>query len=85
MVARFNDGRRALTSVCEVLPLKEARYYEIQEMFRYELLDDKSGRGGLVWTGKPCVFRDEPKVRLLKDTWGLAERVLRSPAGEDAP
>ncbi|MCY2930712.1 MAG: CpaF family protein [Planctomycetota bacterium] len=83
-VTRFNDGRRALSSVCEVLPLKDGGYYEVQEMFRYELADDKSGRGGLIWTGKSCSFRDEPKVRLLKESWGLAEKIFRGPA-KDAP
>jgi len=73
-VTRFNDGRRALTQISEVLPLDDDSHYRLQEVFRYQLAQGaagKEGKGGLVWTGCKSSFAGEPKIRLLREQWGL--------------
>ncbi len=79
LVTRFNDGRRGLTQIAEVLPLADDGKYRLQETFRYQLAEGaegKAGRGALVWTGKKSSFRDEPKVRLLRDQWDLTKDIF---------
>ena len=79
MVSRFNDGRRGLTSICEVLPMGDDGYHRVRELFRYELAterDPDAPAGELVWTGERSTFSDEPKVRILRESWGLAERMF---------
>lgn len=80
-MTRFNDGRRGLTQICEVLPLSDDGHYREQEMFRYQLADGqagKVGRGALVWTGAKSSFRDEPKVRILREMWDLTKNVYNT-------
>ncbi len=76
---RFNDGRRALTQVCEVLPLDKEGHYCLQEMFTYQLSDGAGGKvglGGLVWSGAKSSFRDDPKLRVLRDSWGSSKPIF---------
>jgi pilus assembly protein CpaF len=80
-VTRFNDGRRGLTQIAEVLPLGDDGKYRLQEMFRYTLDEGaagREGRGGLAWTGVRSSFADEPKVRILRDQWGSAAPLFSS-------
>jgi pilus assembly protein CpaF len=76
---RFNDGRRALTQISEVLPLGADGKYGLQDMFRYELAAGaagKSGRGSLAWTKQASSFADEPKVRITRDEWDLCKKMF---------
>lgn len=69
-VTRFNDGRRGLTQVSEVLPLGDDGKYRLQDVYRYELSDRESnvgGDGALSWTQRVSRFADEPKLRVLRD------------------
>jgi pilus assembly protein CpaF len=78
-VTRFNDGRRGLTQISEVLPLGDDGRYRIQDMFEYKLADGpgaRTGAGELAWTGKKTTFAKEPKVRILRDKWNLAKEVF---------
>ena len=77
-MTRFNDGRRGVTQICEVLDLNDQGHYQLQEMFRYDI--DDRGAAGLVWTGRPSAFRQEPKVRVLRGELDLAGPIF---AGED--
>ena len=83
-VTRFNDGRRGLTEITEVLPLSDDGHYRVQRMFEYRLDDTPRGRAGigsLHWTGVKSSFRDEPKVRVLHERWDLTREVFDSAAG----
>ena len=76
---RFNDGRRALTQICEVLPLSRDGRYDVQEMFTYQLAggaEGKVGKGSLQWTGRRSSFADEPKVRILRGSWQLTNKLF---------
>ncbi|HUU58263.1 MAG TPA: CpaF family protein [Phycisphaerae bacterium] len=78
-MTRFNDGRRALTQISEVLPLGDDGKYRLREMFRYELAEGpagRDGRGGLVWRGEVSSFADEPKLRILRGSWDLTKRIF---------
>jgi len=78
-VTRFNDGRRGLTQISEVLPLGDDGHYRIQEMFVFKLKEGpgtRAGAGELAWTGKRSTFADEPKVRILRDSWNLTKEVF---------
>lgn len=78
-VTRFNDGRRGLTQICEVLPLADDGHYRLQEMFVYNLsegADGKAGLGQLGWTGAPSSFVGEPKIRILRDQWNLTRKLF---------
>ncbi len=78
-VTRFNDGRRGLTQISEVLPLDEDGHYRLQEMFEYRLaegVEGKVGKGGLVWTGRRSSFADEPKMRILRESWDLTKPIF---------
>ena len=78
-VTRFNDGRRGLTQICEVLPLGDDGHYQLQEMFVYRLPDDaegERGHGRLAWTGAESTFRREPKVRIMRNQWDLTKSIF---------
>ncbi|HUS48156.1 MAG TPA: CpaF family protein [Phycisphaerae bacterium] len=78
-MTRFTDGRRGLTQISEVMPLDDHGHYQLRDMFRYQLADSlegKAGKGSLVWTGSKSLFADEPKMRILRDQWGLAKRMF---------
>ena len=84
-VTRFNDGRRGLTQISEVLGLDDGGHYDLRTMFRYELGDGERGRAGigdLVWTGQKSSFREEPKIRVLRDQWGLARKIFDAQSPE---
>ena len=79
LATRFNDGRRGLTQICEVLPLGDDGKYRLREIFRYELVDGeggKPGQGVLGRTGEKSSFRDEPKLRLLHEQWDLTRDIF---------
>jgi pilus assembly protein CpaF len=79
-VTRFNDGRRGLTQVSEVLPLGDDGKYRLQDVYRYEL-DETSGTPGageLAATGEVSLFAREPKLRILRDDMDLTKRVFES-------
>jgi len=85
LLTRFNDGRRGLTQVAEVLPLGDDGRYRLRDMFRYRLGEGevgRAGRGGLAWTGERSSFADEPKVRVLREQWDLTRDVFEQ--GSDA-
>jgi len=78
-MTRFTDGRRGLTQISEVLPLDDGGHYQLQDTFKYQLSEGREGRAGkgaLVWTGKKSLFADEPKMRILRDEWRLAEKIF---------
>ena len=78
-VTRFNDGRRGLTQISEVLPLSDDGHYRLQDQFIYKLAEGsegKAGLGGLAWTGKRSSFADEPKIRVLRDRWNLTKKMF---------
>jgi pilus assembly protein CpaF len=78
LVTRFNDGRRCLSEIAEVLPLDDEGRYRVHPMFAYELIGDagKRGVGTLKWTGKKSTYCDEPKIRVLRDSWDLTKRIF---------
>ena len=75
-MTRFPDGRRGLTEIAEVLPLGDDGHYRLQDMFTYQLREDGSAMGDLVWSGKKSNFRDEPKLRVLRDRWRLTKKLF---------
>lgn len=84
-VTRFTDGRRGLTEVAEVLPLSDDGHYRLQDMFTYQLSDDEAGRGGkgsLEWSGKKSIYRNEPKMRILRDQWDLTKAIFQADSSE---
>ncbi len=85
LMNRLPDGSRVITEVAEVLQLDDHGHYRIQTMFRYELTDGKDGKrvGHLVWTGNRSVFRDESRVQIHRDSWGLAAPMLTDPEDDE--
>jgi len=78
-VTRFNDGRRGLTQIAEVLPLGDDGHYRLQDMFVYELaegMEGKLGKGALKWTGKKSIFMEDPKIRVQRDSWDLTRKMF---------
>jgi pilus assembly protein CpaF len=71
-LTRFNDGRRGLTQIAEVLPLDADGCYKLRAVFEYALGEERMGRGSLAWLGDRSSFADEPKVRVLREQWGQA-------------
>ncbi len=76
-VTRFSDGRRAITSIAEVLPLDDKGQYRIAEMFTYQL-DEKSDSpvGELIWTGAKSVFGNDPRIRVLRKQMDLTREIF---------
>jgi pilus assembly protein CpaF len=60
-VSRFNDGKRGLTQISEVLPLGENGRYAVQDIFALSF--DADGNRSLEFTGTPSRFADEPKIK----------------------
>ena len=81
-VTRFNDGRRGLTQVAEVLPLDDNGRYHLADIFTYVWAEGAAGEAGgrLEWTGQPSRFAGEPKVRVQRRLMGPAADVF---AAED--
>ena len=78
-VTRFNDGRRGLTQISEVLPLDDQGHYRLRDLFVDRLDEGPAGRrglGGLAWTGGQSSFAEEPKMRVLRDSWKLTKRIF---------
>ncbi|MBI5723602.1 MAG: CpaF family protein [Planctomycetes bacterium] len=82
-VNRFNDGRRGLTEIAEVLSLSDEGRYAVQPMFEYKLADGpdgKLGKGSLVWTGSKSTFLGDPKIRLQKEQVNLCKSIFTEEA-----
>ena len=78
-VTRFPDGRRAVTDIVEVLPLDKEGQYRVQQIFDYVLDENTdSSIGRLVWTGAKSIFRDEPRVRVLRNEMKLTKEIFVS-------
>jgi len=78
-VTRFPDGRRAVTDIVEVLPLDKEGQYRVQQIFDYVLDENTdSSIGRLVWTGAKSIFRDEPRVRVLRSLMKLTREIFAS-------
>lgn len=86
-VTRFNDGRRALTEISEVLPLDREGRYVVRDIFRYQLAEGaegRMGRGELAWTGAASEFAAEPKIQSQGDQrLELVKKIF--PADGDVP
>ena len=76
-VTRFPDGRRAVTEIVEVLPLDKEGQYRVQQIFDY-VLDEDANIGKLVWTGNKSIYRDEPRVRVLRNEMKLTKEIFAS-------
>ncbi len=74
LMNRLPDGGRVITEVAEVLQLDANGHYVVQTMFAYKLTDTEDGKrvGRLTWSGKKSTFRDESRVQIHRDSWGLA-------------
>jgi pilus assembly protein CpaF len=82
---RFNDGRRGLTQISEVLPLEADGRYRLRNMFAYELDEDGEGSSGrLVWTKQQSSFVGEPKIRVLKKNMGEAAHIFEGQIQEQS-
>ncbi len=78
-VTRFPDGRRAVTEIVEVLPLDKEGQYRVQQIFDYVLDEDTDSTiGKLVWTGNKSIYRDEPRVRVLRNEMKLTKEIFDS-------
>ena len=78
-VTRFPDGRRAVTEIVEVLPLDKEGQYRVQQIFDYVLDEDTDSTiGKLVWTGNKSIYRDEPRVRVLRNEMKLTKEIFAS-------
>ena len=73
-VSRFNDGKRGLTQISEVLPLTDQSRYAVQDIFALEF--DEHGGRTLVATGTPSRFADEPKIKALNGIWALSKDIF---------
>ena len=73
-VSRFNDGRRGLTHISEVLPLTDDGRYQVQDIFRVEF--DQTGLGTLADAGNTSIYAKESKVQSLKGFWRLTKDIF---------
>jgi len=81
-MTRFPDGRREVTGISEVLPLGGDGTYRVQAIFRYELDEQAdTARGKLVWTGAKSVFREEPRMRVLRRQAELTREIFAPDGG----
>jgi pilus assembly protein CpaF len=81
---RFNDGRRGVTHVSEVLPLKPDGTYGVQHLYGFQVTREAgTGRssGALSWTGSRPTFFSEPYVRGLGDEVRLTHRLFAPETG----
>ncbi len=81
LVTRFNDGRRGLTEITEVLPLGDDRRYQTRPMFAYELAKGEQGKvgiGSLAWSGEKSSFAAEPKLLALSGQFELTKKLFGS-------
>ncbi|MHC4986142.1 MAG: CpaF family protein [Planctomycetota bacterium] len=78
-VSRFNDGRRGLTQISEVLPLSADGKYQVHDIFT--LAVDDSGRGRLEPAGSRSIYASEPKVKALKGFWRLTKEIFSEEPG----
>ena len=83
-VTRFDDGRRAVTAIAEVLPLSGEGQYAIRPMFIYDLGDEAdASKGRLRWTGECSQYGQEPRIVAAARQSGLA-RELFLPGDKEA-
>jgi len=77
-VTRFNDGRRGLTEVAEVMPLEADGRYRVRDIFTYALAENtKAGPAGeLAWTGQVSQFSREPRVLRQRSIMGPAAPIF---------
>ncbi|HDZ22130.1 hypothetical protein LCGC14_0302270 [marine sediment metagenome] len=73
-VSRFNDGRRGLTQISEVLPLNDAGRYQAHDVFRLEF--DDAGVGTLAFAGEKSIYVHEPKIRAMRKFWRLTKDIF---------
>ena len=78
LMNRLEGGQRVITEIAEVLPLDEKGHYRVSPMFKYELKSNDSLEGQLEWTKNRSLFADEPKMRMIQNSWGLAEKFFRA-------
>jgi len=84
---RFNDGRRGVTRIAEVLPLRPDGAYAVRYLFDYEVTEEAAiGRehGRLVWTGTPCTFYAEPFVKGLGNLVHITSGIFQPETGDAA-
>jgi pilus assembly protein CpaF len=70
-VSRFNDGRRALTQVAEVLALEDRQRYQVADIFTVI-----APGAPVVWTGQVSRFAADPLVMAVRDTMGAAAPIF---------
>ena len=78
LMNRLEGGQRVITEIAEVLPLDENGHYRVSPMFKFELKSNDSLEGELQWSKNRSLFADEPKMRMLKNSWGLAEKFFKN-------
>lgn len=76
LMTRMKDGSRRITEVAEVLPLGDDGHYNIQPIFKLNLLESDSDACQLKWTGVKSCFADEPKVKLAESQWNDAKKIF---------
>jgi len=76
-MTRFNDGRRKITQVSEVMPLGDNGHYQLRDIFAFG--HDDRGRvvDTLVWTGERSLFADEAKIRIQDGSWRAVGEIFR--------
>ncbi len=84
-MTRFNDGRREVTAVSEVMAMVEGQY-QVRDVFVYDLQDGEE-KGRLVWSGQKSQYGREPRMRILHSQAKLTEGIFdfaaqTSPAGK---
>ena len=84
-MTRFNDGRREVTAVSEVMAMVEGQY-QVRDVFVYDLQDGEE-KGRLVWSGQKSQYGREPRMRVLHSQAKLTEGIFdfaaqTSPAGK---
>lgn len=76
LVTRFNDGRRVLTEIGEVLPLGADGHYRVAKVFAFELQKAQAHAGEFKWQGQTSIFAEEPKVRIQRDQMQLTREIF---------
>ncbi len=84
-MTRFNDGRREVTAVSEVMAMVEGQD-QVRDVFVYDLQDGEE-KGRLVWSGQKSQYGREPRMRVLHSQAKLTEGIFdfaaqTSPAGK---
>lgn len=82
-MSRQIGGRRLVTHISEVLPLGNATYYQLRDIFTMQQIDDSDGGKAmwLSWTGEPSVLAG----RLDPDQQKLVSAAVRPIFDSDRP